>query len=153
LPKGVLPKVPIKIVDPPPSLKEKWEAALMECGNKLTRILIDFHKDQILHFEELAQDTIMKGSQIIIPEFVTNIPDITNMIEQAIENLLCETSMTGKRIKSHQKRNLTTPNKIPSPNRPKNDTQKNESGPSSEEGQVMVKKKYPWRPLKLKQKK
>jgi len=68
LPKGVPPKVPIKIVDPPPSLKEKWEAALMECGNKLTRILIDFHKDQILHFKELAQDLIMRGSQIIIPE-------------------------------------------------------------------------------------
>jgi len=54
--------------------------------------------------------------------------------------------MMGKRIKSCQKRNSTTPNKTPSPKRPKNDTQKNESNCSSEEGQVMVKNKYPWRP-------
>jgi len=88
-----------------------------------------------------------------IPEFATNIPDITDMIEQAIENLLCEKSKTGKRFKSRQKHNSTTPNKPPTPKRTKTDSQKNESGSSSEEGQIIVKKKHPWRPLKLKKKK
>ena len=81
----MLPKVPLKIVDPPTQLKEKWDFLLSECTNKLLMTLIDFHRDQISNFEGLAQDTIFRGSQIIIPEFVTSIPNITDKIEKAFK--------------------------------------------------------------------
>ena len=150
LPKGVLPRVPIKIEDPPSSLKEKWNTTLQECGNKLLRLLIDFHRGQISEFEELAQDSILRGSQIILPEFITSMPSITETIEHEIEQLICETSLTGKRSNNHtaKKRKLDKAKKPPSPKRPKHDA-KNTSSPSTMEGQS---KKHPWRPLKLKKK-
>jgi len=54
--------VPLKIVDPPASLKEKWERALKECSSQLLRILVDFHCSQISTYEKLADETINKGS-------------------------------------------------------------------------------------------
>ena len=70
LPKGVLPKVPLKIKEPPLALKEQWEVTLTECGNKLLRILIiDFHKSQIMELDQLAQNSIMRASHVTIPEF------------------------------------------------------------------------------------
>ena len=76
IPKGVQINVPLKIVDPPASLKEKWEGTLKECSNHLLRILVDFHRSQISNFEELADETINKGCHTVIPEYVTSIPDI-----------------------------------------------------------------------------
>ena len=149
IPKGVLPKVPIKIENPATTLKEKWDATLKECGNKLLRALIDFHRGQISELEELAQDTIMKGSHIIIPEFVANISDITERIEDAIDNLQCETSLTGKRFKNRQKRKLEAPTN-PTPERPSTTAQKNSNSISSKEGQQ---RKRPRRPLKVKKRK
>ena len=85
IPKGVLP---LKIHNTPESLKQKWEDMLKECGHKLLRILIDFHRDQISSLEDLAQETITQANTIILPEFVTNIPSIGEDIEDAMENLI-----------------------------------------------------------------
>ena len=68
--KGVLP---LKIHNTPESLEQKWEDMLKECGHKLLRILIDFHRDQISSLEDLAQETITQANTIILPEFMTNI--------------------------------------------------------------------------------
>ena len=55
-------------------------------------ILIDFHLEQIKLKEEMAQDTMTTASHIILPEFVTDIPNIDDKIEEAIEDLLAETN-------------------------------------------------------------
>ena len=47
VPKGVLPIVPLKIADPPTHLKEQWNETIVECSNKLLRILTEFHLSQI----------------------------------------------------------------------------------------------------------
>ena len=99
LPKGVTPVVPLKIADPSQSLKDQWDDTLKECGHKLLRILIDYHKSQISSYEELAHDKITQASHIIIPEFVSNIPDIGETFEEEIENLIAETERTTKKLK------------------------------------------------------
>ena len=75
------------------ALKEQWEVTLTECGNKLLRILIiDFHKSQIMELDQLAQNSIMMASHIIIPEFVTTIPNITELIKHEIDKLIGDTT-------------------------------------------------------------
>ena len=91
--------VPLKIVDPPQCLKEQWDETLKECGQKLLRILIDHHKSQISFYEEMAHDKINQASHIIIPEFVSNIPEIGENFEEAIENLITETNRTTYKAK------------------------------------------------------
>ena len=88
--------VPLKIADPSQSLKDQWDDTLKECGHKLLRILIDYYKSQISSYEELAHDKITQASHIIIPEFVSNIPDIGETFEKEIENLIAETERTTK---------------------------------------------------------
>ena len=119
VPKGVLPVVPLMIVDPPAQLKAKWNDIIVECGNKLMNILIDFHLEHIKSKEEMAQDTITRASQIILPEFVADIPDIGDKIEEAIEDLLAETNRTAKKIP--WKRKWETTNTTTTSKRPKND--------------------------------
>ena len=119
VPKGVLPVVPLKIADPPAQLKAKWNDTIVECGNKLMNILIDFHLEHIKSKEEIAQDTITRASQIILPEFVTDIPDIGDKIEEAIEDLLAETNRTAKKIP--RKRKSENTNTTTTSKRPKND--------------------------------
>ena len=100
--------VPLKIVDPPQCLKEQWDEALKECGHNFLRILIDHHKSQISFYEEMAHDKINQASDIIIPEFVSNIPEIGENFEEAIENLIMETNRITKKLKP-----FTRPNKNP----------------------------------------
>ena len=47
-------------------------------------------------------------NHIIIPEFVSNIPEIGENFEEAIENLIMETNRTTKKLKP-----LTRPNENP----------------------------------------
>ena len=108
IPKGVLPKVPLKIHNTPESLEQKWKDMLKECGDKLLRILIDFHRDQISSFKDLVQETIMQANTIILPEFEINIPSIGEDIEDAIENLIAEINRNTKTFKP-RKRPSDTP--------------------------------------------
>jgi len=92
IPKGMTPKVPLKIDNPPQALKDQWDETLQDCGAKLLRILMSHHRDQISSFEEMAHDQINQVSHLIMPEFVSNFRNIGNEIEEAIENLIAETS-------------------------------------------------------------
>ena len=47
----------------------------------------------------MAHDKITQASHIIIPEFVSNIPDIGETFEEEIENLIAETERTTKKLK------------------------------------------------------
>ena len=67
----------------------------------------------------MAQDTITRASQIILPEFVADIPDIGDKIEEAIEDLLAETNRTAKKIP--RKRKSENTNTTTTSKRPKND--------------------------------
>ena len=96
IPKRAPPSVPLKIVNPPSSLKEKWTETLHKCGNKLLRNLTEFYLSQITSNEELAKEIITKASHIILPEFITNLPNIDDMIEEESQNLLYETSQSAK---------------------------------------------------------
>ena len=104
IPKGMTPKVPLKIENPPQALKDQWDETLRDCGAKLLRILMSHHRDQISSFEEMAHDQINQASHLIIPEFVSNFPNIGNEIEEAIENLIAETSRSIKKLKPPTKR-------------------------------------------------
>ena len=99
------------------SLKEQWEVTLTECGNKLLRTLIDFHKSQIMELDQLAQNAIMRASHIIIPEFVTTIPNITELIEHEIDNLVGDTTSSRFIRCNKRKMNIITkqPNKTRHP--------------------------------------
>ena len=132
IPKGVLPVVPLKIVDPPAQLKAKWNDTIVECGNKLMRILIDFHLELIKSREEMAQDTITRASQIILPEFVTDIPNIGDKIEEAIEDVVAETNRSTKKFPRKRKSNTTATN-TPTPKKIKK--AKNGQSSSTEEAQ------------------
>ena len=92
--------MPLKIVDQPASLKEKWEKAIKECSSQLLRILVDFHRSQISTYEELADKTINKGCQTVIPEFVTSIPDIGEKIEVAIQELIDNTGLPAEQLEN-----------------------------------------------------
>ena len=55
----------------------------------------------------------MRGGHIIIPEFVATIPKTTEMIEHDIDKLISETTSSGKKYISWNKRKLNTPSKSP----------------------------------------
>ena len=131
VPKGVLPIVPLKITDPPTPLKEQWNETIVECGNKLLRILIEFHLSQIKSKEEMAQDIITRASHIILPEFVADVPNIGDKIEETIEDLLVETNRSTKKIP--RKRKSETPNTTLAPKKQKKTFQKNGKSSSTEE--------------------
>lgn len=56
----------------------------------------------------MAHDKINQASHIIIPEFVSNILEIGENFEEAIENLIMETNRSTKKLKP-----LTRPNENP----------------------------------------
>ena len=123
IPKGLKPTVPLKIIEAPTSLKEKWAKILKECSNKLIQALIDYHKSQISSNEELAHDTIVQASQIILPEFVADYPQITEVFEDNVENLITEANhptIKPKKRKRKTSRTTHTSNKRAKPN-PKNE--------------------------------
>ena len=139
------------MLDPPTSFKQKWDTILKECGLKLTRLLVDHHQSQIAQNEQLAEDVITKANDLIIPEFISSNPDVITTIENSIQKLLNETTITAKRFRK-RKRTASSENITSASTTTKTKTlpSKNVPGPSGEEGQR--EKKYPWRPLKLKKK-
>ena len=48
----------------------------------------------------MADDTNNKGYHTVIPEFITNIPDIGEQIEVAIQELIDNTSRTSKTLRN-----------------------------------------------------
>ena len=148
IPKGAQINVPLKIVDPPVSLKEKWEGTLKECSNHLLRILVDFHRSQISNFEELADETINKSCHTVIPEYITSIPDIGDKIEVAIQELIDTTGRTTKKMKSLKRTSKENDTQSPPAKKRKNkdnekhqhhQQQKNAKSPSKKEGHLKKK--------------
>jgi len=123
-PKGVTPQVPLKILDAPTDLQSSWNSILQECSKKLTQQLVQHHQSKIVQQEQQAELIITDASQIIIPEYIVNIPDIAAKIEAAIEGLLCEVSLmnrTPRKGSNNNNKDLPHPKhlkKIPSPHPP-----------------------------------
>ena len=162
-PKGVTSSVPLKISNAPKDLQDKWTSILKDCTRQLTMTLVKFHQGQAAHQEQLAETLIHNASHTIIPEYITNVPDITSKIESSIEELMCETSLIDKKFRkrphpttktkttkkqktippsssSETPSTSTTPADHPTPTNPKNGV--------SSKGKDTT--KHPWRPLKLK---
>ena len=116
-PKGVTLKVPLKVQDAPAVLQRKWNDILQECSKQLTLQLVQFHQEQIVQFEQRAESIITDASHHLLPEYITNVPNIPNMIESTIEELLCEISLLNRNLK---KRPSPPSNKTPQQKRSKN---------------------------------
>ena len=99
LPKGATPIVPLKILNTPSDLENKLNDILHDCGWQFTLTLINYHQSQIAEFELLAEETITNGNQIVLPEFIAEVPDTPERIENAIQELLCEISLTSRRLR------------------------------------------------------
>lgn len=67
----------------------------------------------------MAETIITKASHQLLLEYITNVPDIPNMKESTIEELLCEVSLLNRKTKrpnpstqqslpKHKKQNKTT---------------------------------------------
>ena len=138
----------------------------MDCARKLTQTLVNYHHSQIVNQEQLAESVITNASHIIIPEHITNVPDIPVKIESAIQGLLCESSLLSRTIRKRSSKNKITPDakrtKPPSSSSSQSTTTttttttnnsptpSTSERPSSSNNDTM--RKYPWRPLKLKKK-
>ena len=165
LPKGATPTVPLKIMNAPSDLENKWNNILQDCGRQLTLTLINYHQGQIVELEQLAEETITNGNQIVLPEFITEVPDTPARIENAIQDLLCEITLTNKRLRkrppsktttSASKKAKKTPtitaniqHDEPSTSNATSPPNENTSNNSKKEPKN---KNHPWRPLKLKKK-
>jgi len=139
----------------------------MDCARKLTQTLVNYHHSQIVNQEQLAESVITNASHIIIPEHITNVPDIPVKIESAIQGLLCESSLLSRTIRKRSSKNKITPDakrtKPPSSSSSQSTTTttttttnnsptpSTSERPSSSNNDTM--RKYPWRLLKLKKKK
>ena len=158
-PKGTTPTVPLKILDAPDDLKQKWTTILQDCAKQLTLALVNYHHSQIVHHEQHAASVISNASHIIIPEHITNVPEIPEMIETTIQDLICESSLLSRNLRKgssnnkppNPKRTKTPPTTTPkSPSHPPNPPP-SKNGKSPKNGKSS--KNYPWRPLKLKKQK
>ena len=88
-----IPSVSLKILDTPDDVTQEWTTILQECAKQLTQTLAKYHHDQIVHQRLLAESVITDTSHLIIPEHITNIPDIPIQIESTIQGLLCKSSL------------------------------------------------------------
>ena len=68
----------------PSDLENKWNNILHDCGWQLTLTLINHHQGQIAELQQLAEETITNDNQIVLPEYITKIPDTPVRIENAI---------------------------------------------------------------------
>ena len=103
---------------------------------------------------------------MILPEFITSVPNISVMIEDAIQDLLCEITITTRRLRKRPPPN-STPKTSKKPKVDNTTTNKNNiNEPTSSKNFLAISKspqqakneqkpsgKTPWRPLKLKKKK
>ena len=106
-PKGTITSVPLKIIDAPDDLKKEWLSQLQDCARKLTQLLVKYHHSQIARQEQLAESVITDASHIIIPEHITNVPDIPVMIESSIQDVLCESSLMSRSLRKRASKGKT----------------------------------------------
>ena len=154
MPKGISITVPLKVTDAPSDLQQQWNNILTSCSKQLMVTLIKFHQGQVQHHEHLAETIINEATHMIIPEYITTVPDVAQLIESKIDDLLCEMSLLDRKL-----RKRPTPskaNRLPTKKMKVSDpvatvtTLANEhpkNGISSKGKDVS---KHPWRPLKLK---
>ena len=71
-----IPFVSLKILDTPDDVTQEWTTILQECAKQLTQTLAKYHHSQIVHHEQLDESVITDASHLIIPEHITNKPDI-----------------------------------------------------------------------------
>ena len=83
----------------PSDLENKWNNILQDCGRQLTLTLIKYRQGQIAKLEQLAEERITNSNQIVLPEFITEVPDTPARIENAIQDLFCEITLTNKRLR------------------------------------------------------
>ena len=112
IPKGVTPNVPLKISNVPKDLEDKWQSILQDCGRNLTLTLINYHQGQIASFEQLAEETILNGTQMILPEYITGFPNIPVRIENSLQDLLCEVTVSAKRLRKRPPNNTNNTIKV-----------------------------------------
>ena len=93
-----IPSVSLKILDTPDDVTQEWTTILQECAKQLTQTLAKYYHSQIVHHEQLAESVITDASHLIIPEHITNIPDIPVQIESTIQGLLCESSLLSSSL-------------------------------------------------------
>ena len=86
----------------------------------------------------MAQDTTTRASQIILPEFVADILNIGDKIEEAIEDVVAETNHSTKKLPRKRKSDTTATN-TPTPKKIK----KAKNGQSSSTEEVQRKKTKP----------
>ncbi|XP_065913620.1 uncharacterized protein [Dysidea avara] len=98
IPKGVTPKVPLKIIDPPQELSTKWDEILNECGTRLTTALDDFHKAEIAQIELKAAKVIHDASCELLPQFITEFPNIGDILEGTIREVKLDCAITTRRL-------------------------------------------------------
>ena len=122
IPKGVTPNVPLKISNAPKDLEDKWQSILQNCGRNLALTLINYRQGQIASFEQLAEETILNGTQMTLPEYITEFPDIPVRIENSLQDLLCEVTVSAKRLRKRPPNN-TNNNTIKVNPMPKNSHQ------------------------------
>jgi len=113
--------------NPPTSLVEKWEAAEKECSRILIGTLIEHHEAEVEASNNKFNDTILAGVNIVIPEFITTVPDIAKRCELAIT-----------KVKDSQKQTKKFNKKRPSPAHPSEEPAskraKNSKGPFRKKG-------------------
>ena len=76
--------VPLKISDAPKDLQDKWTSILKECTKQLTMTSVKFHQGQAAHQEQLAVTLIHNARHIIIPEYITTVPDINYIYDRVL---------------------------------------------------------------------
>ena len=79
MPKGININVPLKVTDAPTDLQQKWNDILTSCSKQLMLTLIKFHQGQVQQHEHLAETTINDTTHMIIPEYITTVPDVAQL--------------------------------------------------------------------------
>ena len=155
MPKGITINVPLKVTDAPTDLQQQWNSILTSCSKQLMLTLIKFHQGKVQQHEHLAETIINDATHMIIPEYITTVPNNAQLIESRIDDLLCEMSLLDRKLRKRP--TPSTANKKPKAKKQKVsdpvaavtslevDNPKN--GVSSKGKDVP---KHPWRPLKLK---
>ena len=81
---------------------------LQECGKQLTMTLVNYHESQIAQYTQLAEERITTGNQIVLLEYITMVTNTSVLIENAIQELLNEITVTSKRLRKRLATNCTT---------------------------------------------
>jgi len=98
IPKGVTPNVPLRIVDPPQELLNKWNEIINVCGTSLTRALDDYHKAEIVQMELKAAKVIQDASCELLPRFIAEFPNIGDILEGTIMEVKLDSAITARRL-------------------------------------------------------